>query len=128
MNPLRAIADNAACTWFVPQASPLKARKTWIAGSLQPQGALTLDAGAQKALLAGKSLLPAGIVRVDGDFERGDAVRVLSSDGREIARGLCAYSAADARRIRGHKSGDIETILGYRGRDEMIHRDDLVLL
>jgi glutamate 5-kinase len=128
LNPLRAIAESAACTWFLPQASPLKARKTWIAGSLQPQGALALDAGALKALLAGKSLLPAGVTRVDGEFERGDAVRVLAPDGREVARGLSAYSAADARRIRGHKSGDIEAILGYRGRDEIIHRDDLVLV
>jgi glutamate 5-kinase len=128
LNPLRAIAENAACTWFLPQASPLKARKTWIAGSLQPQGAVALDAGALKALLAGKSLLPAGVTRVDGEFERGDAVRVLSPEGREVARGLSAYSAADARRIRGHKSGDIEAILGYRGRDEIIHRDDLVLV
>jgi glutamate 5-kinase len=128
MNPLRAIADNAACTWFLPQASPLSARKAWIAGSLKPQGALTLDAGALKALLSGKSLLPAGVTRVDGQFERGDAVRVLAPDGREVARGLSAYSAGDARRIRGHKSGEIETILGYRGRDEIIHRDDLVLL
>jgi len=128
MHPLKAIADNAACTWFLPQASPLKARKTWIAGSLQPQGALALDDGALKALLVGKSLLPAGVTRVDGEFERGDAVRVLAPDGREVARGLCAYSAADARRIRGHKSSDIETILGYRGRDEIIHRDDLVLV
>ena len=128
MNPLRAIADNAACTWFLPQASPLTARKTWIAGSLKPQGALSLDAGALKALLSGKSLLPAGVTRVDGEFERGDAVRVLAPDGREVARGLSAYSAGDARRIRGHKSGEIETILGYRGRDEIIHRDDLVLL
>jgi len=128
MNPLRAITDNAACTWFLPQASPLSARKTWIAGSLKPQGALALDAGALKALLSGKSLLPAGVTRVDGEFERGDAVRVLAPDGREVARGLSAYSAGDARRIRGHKSGDIETILGYRGRDEIIHRDDLVLL
>ena len=84
--------------------------------------------GALKALLSGKSLLPAGVTRVDGQFERGDAVRVLSPDGREVARGLSAYSAGDARRIRGHKSGEIETILGYRGRDEIIHRDDLVLL
>jgi glutamate 5-kinase len=128
MNPLRAITDNAACTWFLPQASPLSARKTWIAGSLKPQGALSLDAGALKALLSGKSLLPAGVTRVEGEFERGDAVRVLAPDGREVARGLSAYSAGDARRIRGHKSGDIETILGYRGRDEIIHRDDLVLL
>jgi glutamate 5-kinase len=128
LNPLKAVAENAACTWFLPQASPLSARKAWIAGSLQPEGALMLDAGAIAALQAGKSLLPAGVVRVDGAFERGDAVRILAPDGREVARGLCAYSAADARRIKGRKSGDIEGILGYRGRDEIVHRDDLVLV
>jgi len=126
-HPLKAIADGAACSWFLPIATPLSARKKWIMGSLKPVGTMTLDAGALKALLGGRSLLPAGVTQVEGDFERGDAVRVLSPDGREVARGLSAYSAADARRIRGHKSGEIEALLGYRGRDEMIHRDDLVL-
>ena len=127
LNPLQAIAEGASCSWFLPAASPLTARKRWIAGSLKPNGALTVDAGALKALLGGRSLLPAGVTAVDGAFERGDAVRVLSPDGREVARGLSAYSAADARRIMRHKSGEIEALLGYRGRDEMIHRDDLVL-
>jgi glutamate 5-kinase len=127
LHPLKAIAEGAACSWFLPAANPLTARKRWIAGSLKPVGAVTIDAGALKALLGGRSLLPAGVTAVDGDFERGDAVRVLSADGREVARGLSAYSAADARRIMRHKSGEIEAILGYRGRDEMIHRDDLVL-
>ncbi|MGE0118978.1 MAG: glutamate 5-kinase [Dongiaceae bacterium] len=127
LNPLKAIADGAACSWFLPAANPLTARKRWIAGSLKPVGALTVDAGALKALMGGRSLLPAGVTGVEGAFERGDAVRVLSPDGREVARGLCAYSAADARRIMRHKSGEIEALLGYRGRDEMIHRDDLVL-
>jgi glutamate 5-kinase len=127
LNPLQAIAEGAPCSWFLPAATPLTARKRWIAGSLKPNGALTVDAGALKALLGGRSLLPAGVTAVDGAFERGDAVRVLSPDGREVARGLSAYSAADARRIMRHKSGEIEALLGYRGRDEMIHRDDLVL-
>jgi glutamate 5-kinase len=127
LNPLQAITEGVACSWFLPAATPLTARKRWIAGSLKPNGALTVDAGALKALLGGRSLLPAGVTAVDGAFERGDAVRVLSPDGREVARGLCAYSAADARRIMRHKSGEIEALLGYRGRDEMIHRDDLVL-
>jgi len=126
-HPLKAIADGAACSWFLPTATPLSARKKWIQGSLKPVGTLTVDAGALKALLGGRSLLPAGVTQVEGEFERGDAVRVLSPDRREVARGLSAYSAADARRIRGHKSGEIEALLGYRGRDEMIHRDDLVL-
>ena len=127
LNPLKAIAEGAPCSWFLPAANPLTARKRWIAGSLKPVGALTVDAGALKALMGGRSLLPAGVASVEGEFERGDAVRVLSPDGREVARGLSAYSAADARRIMRHKSGEIEALLGYRGRDEMIHRDDLVL-
>lgn len=128
LNPLKAIAEGAACSWFLPAATPLTARKRWIAGALKPVGALMVDAGALKALMGGRSLLPAGVTSVEGEFERGDAVRVLSPDGREVARGLCAYSAADARRIMRHKSGEIEALLGYRGRDEMIHRDDLVLI
>ena len=128
MHPLAAIAEGARCTWFLPTATPRTARKKWIAGSLAPVGSLTVDDGALKALAVGRSLLPAGVASVDGDFERGDAVRVLDKTGREVARGLCAYSAADARRIMGHKSREIEARLGYRGRDEMIHRDDLVLL
>jgi glutamate 5-kinase len=127
LNPLAALAKGARATWFMPQLQPLTARKQWIAGALKPVGTLTVDEGASAALAAGKSLLPAGIVAVAGAFERGDAVIVADKAGREIARGLSAYSAADAERIRGHKSREIETVLGYRGRDEMIHRDDLVL-
>jgi glutamate 5-kinase len=127
LNPLKAIAEGGRCSWFLPAASPRTARKNWIAGALKPVGRLAVDDGALKALAAGKSLLPAGIVAVDGEFERGDAVRVVDRAGREVARGLSAYSAEDARRIMGHKSREIETLLGYRGRDEMIHRDDLVV-
>jgi glutamate 5-kinase len=126
--PLRAIEAGARCTWFVASSSPRNARKQWIAGTLTPAGALRIDGGAAVALSSGKSLLPAGVMSVDGSFDRGDAVAVLDGDGQEIARGLCAYSAEDSRRIMGHKSGEIETLLGYRGRDEMIHRDDLVLV
>ncbi|MFZ5789547.1 MAG: glutamate 5-kinase [Pseudomonadota bacterium] len=127
MHPLKAIRDGGTCSWFLPAASPLTARKTWIQGALKPVGRLMVDDGALKALASGKSLLPAGVVAVEGEFERGDAVIVADARGREIARGLSAYSAADARRIKGHKSREIEALLGYRGRDEMIHRDDLVL-
>jgi glutamate 5-kinase len=127
MNPLAAIAAGGRCSWFLPAGTPRSARKKWIAGALNPVGSLTVDDGALKALAGGKSLLPAGVVAVEGGFERGDAVRVLDRAGREIARGLSAYSAADARRIIGHKSREIEALLGYRGRDEMIHRDDLVV-
>jgi len=127
-HPLSGLARaGAPCTWFLAQANPLTARKRWIAGALQPSGTLYVDAGAAGALAAGKSLLPAGVVRVSGAFGRGDAVLVAGPDGREVARGLTAYAAADAARIAGHKSREIEALLGYRGREEMIHRDDLVL-
>ncbi|MGQ0663515.1 MAG: glutamate 5-kinase [Pseudomonadota bacterium] len=126
-NPLAALAAGAPSTWFLPRSEPRTARKSWIAGTLKPVGALRIDAGALEALESGKSLLPAGVTDVEGAFERGDPVRVLGPTGVEVGRGLCAYSAADARRIRGHKSREIEAILGYRGRDEMIHRDDLVV-
>ncbi len=127
MHPLRRMEDGAPCTWFVSSASPRTARKKWIAGTLEPAGAITVDGGALTALRAGKSLLPAGVVAIEGDFQRGDAVIVRTPDGAELGRGLIAYSAPDARLILGHKSGEIEGLLGYRGRDEMIHRDDLVL-
>jgi glutamate 5-kinase len=127
-HPLHALENGANCTWFSAAATPVAARKKWIAGTLEPCGALTVDAGAARALETGKSLLPAGITEVCGSFTRGDAVRVVDTDGREIGRGLCAYDCADAERIIGHKSREIERILGYRGRDEMIHRDDLVLV
>jgi glutamate 5-kinase len=127
LHALTRIDAGAPCTWFVPSASPQTARKRWIGGSLKPSGALTVDEGAAKALAAGGSLLPAGVVRVEGAFSRGDAVVVKTRDGRELGRGLCAYSAAEVRLIMGHKSGEIDACLGYRGRDEVIHRDDLVL-
>jgi glutamate 5-kinase len=127
VHPLQAIADGGRCTWFLTSANPITSRKKWIAGSLEPKGKLTIDAGAVAALRRGKSLLPAGVVRVDGEFQRGDAVIVRGPDGAEIGRGLCAYDAADAERVRGRPSGDILLILGFAGRTEMIHRDDLVL-
>jgi glutamate 5-kinase len=126
-HPLQAIAGGAACTGFLTPANPGTARKKWIAGSLEPRGALTIDAGALKALRSGKSLLPAGVVKVEGVFERGDAVVVRGLDGAEIGRGLIAYDAGDAERIKGRSSADILSILGFGGRTEMIHRDDLVL-
>ena len=126
-HPLKAVEEGARCTWFLAALEPRTARKRWIAGSLKPAGKLLVDAGALKALKSGKSLLPAGVTAVDGRFERGDAVVVCDPSGQEVARGLAAYSAADARRIMGHKSREIEAILGYRGREELIHRDDLVV-
>jgi glutamate 5-kinase len=127
-HPLRRIEQGADCTWFVPTATPAAARKQWIAGTLRPAGAVTIDSGALRALLEGASLLPAGVTGARGRFERGDTVSVLSTDGVEVARGIVAYSDADAARIIGRKSSQIAELLGFRGRDEMIHRDDLVLL
>src|ERR1700756_5264794 len=127
-HPLRRIEEGADCSWFVPTAAPAAARKQWIAGTLRPAGALSIDAGAQRALLEGRSLLPAGRTGGRGRFERGDTVSVLAADGTEIARGIVAYSDVDAARLMGRKSSEIAEILGFRGRDEMIHRDDLVLL
>jgi glutamate 5-kinase len=126
-HPLDAIVKGAACTWFLTPANPVTARKKWIAGSLEPHGAVTIDAGAVKALRGGKSLLPAGVTRIDGGFGRGDAVVVRGPDGGEIGRGLVAYDADDAERIKGKSSADVQAILGFTGRTEMIHRDDLVL-
>ena len=125
--PLKAFEAGAKCTWFVPQGEPQTARKRWIAASLNPVGTIVVDAGAAKALVAGKSLLPAGMVRVEGSFDRGDPVIVRDTGGVEMARGLSAYSSEDADRIRGLKSSETEAVLGYRGREEIIHRDDLVL-
>jgi glutamate 5-kinase len=126
-HPLQAIADGGRCTWFLTPANPVTARKRWIAGSLEPKGTLTIDAGAVAALRAGKSLLPAGVIRVDGQFARGDAVVVRGPDTHEIGRGLVAYDAEDAEKIKGRSSPDVMVILGISGRAEMIHRDDLVM-
>jgi glutamate 5-kinase len=126
-HPLQMISAGARCTWFLTAANPVTARKKWIAGALEPKGTLTIDAGAVAALRRGKSLLPAGVTRIEGAFTRGDAVVVRGPDGIEIGRGLCAYDAEDAQKIRGHPSADIASILGFSGRAEMIHRDDLVV-
>jgi len=127
LHPLKAVEEGERCTWFVPGATPVAVRKQWIAGSLKTRGRLYVDDGAAAALARGKSLLPAGVTRISGRFERGDAVSVLAGS-REIARGLAAYSSADATRIAGRRSAEIEGLLGYRGREELIHRDDLVML
>jgi glutamate 5-kinase len=126
-HPLCAIAEGARCTWFLTPANPVTARKKWIAGALEPKGTLTIDAGAVAALRRGKSLLPAGVVGVEGGFARGDAVIIRGPNGAEIGRGLCAFDAEDAQKIRGRSSADIASILGFRGRAEMVHRDDLVV-
>ncbi len=127
LHPLQAIRSGARATWFLTPANPVTSRKKWIAGSLEPKGTLTIDAGAVAALRRGKSLLPAGVVRVEGAFARGDAVIVRAQDGAEIGRGLVAYDAEDADRIKRMSSADILLILGNPGRTVMIHRDDLAL-
>lgn len=127
VRPIKALLEGGKATWFLPSATPGAARKQWIGGTLKPRGVLRVDAGAERALGTGRSLLPAGVRAIDGEFERGDAVAVLAPDGRELARGLIAYAADEARLIAGRQSSAIAEILGYRGRDEMIHRDDLVL-
>ena len=127
LNPLAALRQGARHTRFRASTTPAAAKKRWIAGVLKPEGVLVIDDGAVRALADGRSLLPAGIRQIDGRFERGDVVVVKSRDGREIARGLAAYGASDAERIAGKRSLEIEAILGYRGEDEMIHRDDLAL-
>jgi glutamate 5-kinase len=126
-NPLKRIAESAPCTWFLTPANPVTARKKWIAGSLEPRGAVHIDAGAVRALRGGASLLPAGVVRVEGAFGRGDAVVVRGPDGAEIGRGLIAYDADHAERIKGRSSADVLSLLGFTGRTAMIHRDDLAL-
>jgi len=124
---LSRLENGAPCTWFLAKSEPLTVRKRWIAGAVVSSGAIVIDEGALVALRSGKSLLPAGVTSVEGQFNRGDAVAVRLGDGQLIGRGLSAYSSTDAALIAGRKSGDIEKILGYRGRDEMIHRNDLVL-
>ncbi|MGI9386493.1 MAG: glutamate 5-kinase [Methyloligellaceae bacterium] len=127
MHPLKGLESEAPCTWFMASANPEASRKRWIAGALEPRGAIIIDNGAACALQKGKSLLPAGIVRLEGKFDRGDAVVIRTLDGEDIGRGLVAYGLADGEKIVGHRSQEIEAILGYRGRSEFIHRDDMTL-
>lgn len=127
LHPFQRIETGETCTWFLSGANPLQSRKRWIAGTLVPMGRLHIDDGAAAALNKGKSLLPAGVKRIEGSFARGDAVSIVSATGAEIARGLVAYDRDDAARIAGRKTSEIENALGFRGRDEMVHRDDLVM-
>ena len=127
MFPLKSLENSGDCTWFIPSGNPQTARKRWISGSLQSLGSVIVDDGAVAALERGRSLLPAGILRIEGTFQRGDAITIMKKDGSEFGRGLIAYSSKDATQIIGHKTGEIEDLLGYRGRDEIIHRDDLVI-
>ena len=126
LRPLKALAEGAARTWFVAHGDPQAARKRWI-NAMKPKGQLRLDAGAVKALEAGKSLLPAGVTEVTGTFGRGEPVAILSPEGVVLGKGLVRYTSAEARAIAGHRSGDIEAILGYQGRAALVHRDDMVV-
>jgi glutamate 5-kinase len=127
LNPLKRLNEGARATWFPALATPASARKAWIGGTLEPRGEIVLDAGAVRALKSGKSLLPAGVTSVSGQFSRGDAVKILAPDGAVAGRGLIAYDMDEAQLIAGRNSREIEAIVGYPGRAEMIHRDDLVL-
>jgi glutamate 5-kinase len=126
--PLSAVINGARHTLFRAEHSPLTARKRWIGGSLTPRGALRVDAGALRAIRQGRSLLPAGVTSASGSFERGDLIAIEDESGQVIGHGLTAYSASDTRVILGHKSREIEGLLGYRGRDELVHADNLVML
>jgi glutamate 5-kinase len=126
LRPLKALAEGAPRTWFVAQSDPQTARKRWI-NAMKPHGQLVLDAGAVAALRAGKSLLPAGVVRVIGQFGRGEPVAILSLEGVVLGKGLVRYTAVEAKAIAGHRSGDIAGILGYQGRAALVHRDDMVV-
>ena len=127
LHPLDALAAGCGGTWFLAHSDPVAARKRWIAGTLEPKGSVMVDKGAAEALQRGKSLLPAGVTKVEGSFERGDAVVIRSGEGAELGRGLAAYDHAEAKAIIGRKSGELSEILGYRGDPELIHRDDMVL-
>ncbi|MFY8040724.1 MAG: glutamate 5-kinase [Bosea sp. (in: a-proteobacteria)] len=127
-NPLAAIANGARCTWFLSASTPATARKTWIGGTLEPRGVVHVDAGAARALMTGASLLPVGVSKVEGDFQRGDAVVIRDAAGTELGRGLVAYDIAEARLVKGKPSREIEAVLGHPGQAEMIHRDDMALV
>lgn len=127
LNPLKTLSAGGPATWFTSMESPKAARKQWISGILEPAGTLVIDDGAAAALTAGSSLLPPGVHQISGNFDRGDMVVIKNFAGRILGQGLCAYSHGDARRIIGHKSHEIRSILGYDGRHEMIHRNDLAL-
>ncbi|MCU0883673.1 MAG: glutamate 5-kinase [Beijerinckiaceae bacterium] len=127
-NPLAAIANGARCTWFLSASTPATARKTWIGGTLEPRGVVHVDAGAARALMTGASLLPVGVSKVEGEFQRGDAVVIRDAAGTELGRGLVAYDIAEARLVLGKPSREIEAALGHPGQAEMIHRDDMALV
>ena len=126
MNPIKKIINNQKCTWFLPKISKLDARKQWIIGSVAPKGEVIIDQGALKAINNGKSLLPAGVKKINGDFEKGDHILVKDQNNIEHARGLASFSSIEVEKIKGTHSSQIKNILGYSSREEIIHKDDLV--
>ena len=126
-NPILELSKGVKYTLFKPNETPLTARKKWIAAGLKILGKLIIDKGASKALMSGSSLLPAGVLEVEGNFEKGDLIEIYTSDRKKIASGLSSYNSQEIKIIAGNKTRDIESLLGYVGRDELIHRDDLVL-
>ncbi|MEM7299470.1 MAG: glutamate 5-kinase [Pseudomonadota bacterium] len=128
LNPLAALDKGERATWFAARQNPVAARKKWIAGQLEVAGKVTIDQGAERALTLGKSLLPAGVSAVEGQFRRGDAVSIINEGGREVARGLAGYDVDDAKRLVGRKSSELVDILGFEGRAELVHRDDMSLI
>jgi len=126
MNPIKKIINNQKCTWFLPKISKLDARKQWIIGSVAPKGEVIIDHGAVKAIYNGKSLLPAGVKKINGNFEKGDHILVKDQNGVECARGLTSFSSIEVEKIKGSHSSKIKNILGYSSREEIIHKDDLV--
>ena len=125
-NPIKKIIENNNCTWFIPKISKLDARKQWIIGSISPKGAVIIDQGAEKAIENGKSLLPAGVKKISGVFEKGDHILVKNLNDIECGRGLSSFSSKEIQKIKGSHSSKIKSILGYSSREEIIHKDDLV--
>jgi len=125
-NPIKKILESKKCTWFLPKISKLDARKQWIIGSIAPKGEVIIDEGAINAIINGKSLLPAGVKKINGSFEKGDHVLVKDKNNNECARGLTSFSSVEIEKIKGSHSSKIKNILGYSSREEVIHKDDLV--
>ena len=125
-NPIKKIIQNQKCTWFIPKVSKLDARKQWIIGSVAPKGEVIIDDGAVKAISNGKSLLPAGVKKINGTFEKGDHVLIKNQNNIECGKGLTSFSSLEIEKIKGLHSSKIKNILGYSSREEIIHKDDLV--
>ena len=125
-NPIKEMLESKKCTWFLPRISKLDARKQWIIGSVAPKGEVIIDLGAVRAINDGKSLLPAGVKKIKGNFEKGDHILVKDQNDTECARGLASFSSIEIEKIKGSHSSKIKNILGYSTREEIIHKDDLV--